>query len=271
MSIACWLSGPAGVGADRLRASAATVEGTNTVKLRKVVLGLAGVGVILIGALWLFFIRSDAPQEASLEEAVAAVAEDATTDTGGGSVGSTDGASTDGLDGTWVVDQSLSFAGYRITEELASIGAATAVGRTSDVDASLTFAGTQVTELSVTVDMTTLESNRSRRDSAMKTRALETGTFSTATFVLSEPIELGSSPQDGETINITAVGELTVHGTTNAVSIGFEGLLVEGTMVVVGSTEVVLTDYGIEAPTGFSVVSIADTGTIELQLAFVRA
>jgi polyisoprenoid-binding protein YceI len=270
MSTACWLSGPADVGADQLRASAA-VEGTNTVKLRKAVLGLAGVGVLLLGAVWFFFIRSDAPPEASLEEAVAAVADDAAADTGTGSGGSIDDVGTDGLDGAWVVDPSLSFAGYRITEELASIGATTAVGRTSEVDASLTFAGTQVTELSVSVDMTTLQSDRSRRDSAMKTRGLETETFSTATFVLSEPIELGSAPLDGETVNVTAVGELTVHGTTNSVSIGFEGLLVEGTMVVVGSTEVVLTDYGIEAPTGFSVVSIADTGTIELQLAFVRA
>ncbi|MEA2000869.1 MAG: YceI family protein [Actinomycetota bacterium] len=239
-------------------------------KLQKIVIGLAGVGLLLIGAVWFFFIRSDAPPEASLEDAVAAVGEDAIADTGSGSGDSIGADGVDGLDGAWVVDQGLSFVGYRITEELASIGATTAVGRTSDVVGTLTFAGTQVTELSVSVDMTTLQSDRSRRDSAMRTRGLETDTFSTAAFVLSEPIELGAAPREGETVNVTAVGELTVHGTANTVSIDFEGSLVEGTMVVVGSADVVLTDYAIEAPTGFSVVSIADTGTIELQLAFVR-
>ena len=52
--------------------------------------------------------------------------------------------------------------------------------------------------------------------------------------------------------------------------IELEGSLVAGTMVVVGSADVTLTDYAIEAPTGFSVLSIAEVGTFELQLAFVR-
>lgn len=175
-----------------------------------------------------------------------------------------------GLDGAWIVDQSLSFAGYRISEELATIGATTAVGRTSDVEAALTFAGSVVTEMSVTIDMTTLQSDKSRRDSAIRTRGLETDTFPTASFVLSQPIQLDNVPGEGETISATAVGLLTLHGATNTVSMELEGSLVEGTMVVVGSTEVVLTDYAIEAPTGFSVVSIADIGTIEIQPAFIR-
>ena len=54
-------------------------------------------------------------------------------------------SSTAGLDGGWVIDQSNSFAGYRIGEELANIGTVTAVGRTSNVEASLQFAGSQVT------------------------------------------------------------------------------------------------------------------------------
>ena len=38
----------------------------------------------------------------------------------------------------------------------------------------------------------------------------------------------------------------------------------------IGSVDVTLTDYGIQAPTGFLVLSIADTGTIELHLLFQR-
>jgi polyisoprenoid-binding protein YceI len=232
---------------------------------------------VLIGAIWFFFLRSDAPPPASLEEAVSAVTgEDGEAQDNGAADTTTPASTTSapvaavGLDGTWVVDQGLSFAGYRIGEELANLGAVTAVGRTSDIDAAVTFSGSTISDVSVTVDMTTLQSDRSRRDDAIRTRGLETNSFPTATFVLTEVIDLGSVPQEGGTINATAAGDLTLHGVTNSILIDLEGSLVGETMVVVGSADVTLTDYDIEAPTGFSVLSIADVGTFELQLAFVR-
>lgn len=254
---------------------------------RNVLIGsLAGV-VVLAVAVWFFFIRSDAPPPVALDEAVASVTDD--TGAGASSDSSDNGASGDtatttaapetttaapaaaGLDGAWTVDQADSFAGYRIGEELASIGTVTAVGRTSDVEASLTFSGSAVTELSVTVDMTTLESDRSQRDNALRTRGLETNDFPTAAFVLTGPLELGSVPEDGEAFAGSAVGDLTLHGVTNSITMDVEGSLVGDTVVVVGSTDVTLTDYDIEAPTGFSVLTIEEVGTIEIQLAFVRS
>lgn len=244
---------------------------------RNLLIGSLSAVVILIAAVWFFFIRSDAPPPASLEEAVAAVTDETTTAPPGDSSDTTAPPATtsaptgvEGLDGTWVVDQGLSFAGYRIGEELASIGTTTAVGRTSDVEATLTFAGTIASDLAVTVDMTTLQSDRSRRDDALGTRGLETNAFPTATFVLTEPIDLGTVPEEGATFTAAATGDLTLHGVTNSISMSLEGSLVEGTVVVVGSVEVTLTDYSIEAPTGFSVLSINEVGTLEVQLAFVR-
>ncbi len=237
-----------------------------------------GVGiVVLAGSVWFLFIRSDAPPPASLEEAVAAVTgDDATTETSSGDgtsapVTTSAVVATESLDGIWTVDESVSFAGYRIGEELASIGTATAVGRTGNIEASLTFAGNTVTELDVTVDMTSLQSDRSRRDGALASRGLETDQFPTASFVLTEPIDLGDVPAEGDAIAATATGDLTLHGVTGNVTLELEGTFVSGTMVVVGSTDVTLTEYSIEAPTGFSVLTIDEVGTIEVQLAFVPA
>jgi len=224
------------------------------------VLGALAILVLVAGGGWYFFLRSDAPPPASLEDAVAAV----------GSNGTGTGGSLS-LDGEWTLDQAASFAGYRIDEELAGIGAATAVGRTSRIDASLEFNGTTVTAVEVTVDMTALQSDRSQRDNAIRSRGLETQAFPTAGFTLTEPIDLGAVPGPGGTFTATAVGDLTLHGVTRSVSLDLEASLVEDTVVVVGSTEIVLTDYDIEAPTGFSVLGIADTGMLELQLAFVPA
>jgi polyisoprenoid-binding protein YceI len=238
---------------------------------KTLLLGAIGAVVILAGALWFFFIRSDAPPEANLEDAVAAV----TSTTEAAETESAEPVPTtaarNGLDGAWTVEQSASFVGYRIDEELASIGAITAVGRTSDIAATLQFAGSEVTDLQVTVDMTTITSDRSLRDSAMRTRGLETNTYPEASFSLTAPIDLGAVPTEGDTFSATAAGELTLHGVTRPVSLDLEGSLVEGTVVVVGSIEIELADYEIEKPTGFSVVSIADVGLLEVQLAFVPA
>ncbi len=62
--------------------------------------------------------------------------------------------------GTW--------AGYRFDEELAQIGSTTAVGRTPDVSGSMTVADDEVTGVEVDVDMTTLQSDQSFRDEAIR-------------------------------------------------------------------------------------------------------
>lgn len=238
---------------------------------RYLVLGLAGVVVVLAGAVWFFFLRSDAPPPATLEDAVASLTTTTTADTAAETTSAPETAvgAEAGLDGSWVVDPAVSFVGYRIGEELASLGSVTAVGRTSTIDAALVFAGTEVSELSVTVDMTTLESDRSQRDGAMRTRGLETSSFPEASYVLTAPIDLGSIPAEGETFTATATGDLTIHGVTRTVEIELEGSLVGGTVVIVGSVEIVLAEYAIEKPTGFSVLDIADAGLLEIQLALI--
>ena len=253
---------------------------------RTLLFGGLGAVVLLGAAVWFFFLRSDAPPPATLEDAVAAVTstteapEQETTDPPSSETteaptetteAPTTTAAREGLDGLWTVDQAVSFVGYRIDEELANLGSITAVGRTSEIVASLEFAGTTVSALDVTVDMTTLESDRSLRDNAMETRGLETNTFPEATFVLTEAFDLGSVPTEGEAFSATANGELTLHGVTQSITMELEGTLVEGTMVVVGSVDIALADYDIEKPTGFSVLDIADVGVLEVQLALVPA
>ncbi len=238
-----------------------------------VLVALAAVG------LWYFVLRSDAPPPVSLDSAVESVTESTTTTTTEGSSGAetttttaaASAAPSAGLDGDWAIDTTASFAGYRVKEELASIGFTEAVGRTSDLTGGLTIAGTSLTAVLVEVDMTTLQSDSSRRDGALGSRGLETDTFPTATFALTEPIDLGSLPVVGEPVAADAVGELTLHGVTKTVTIPLDAQLADDTtIVVVGSLEVAFADYGIESPTGFSVLDIEDPGTLELQIAFVR-
>jgi polyisoprenoid-binding protein YceI len=232
----------------------------------------AAVVVVAAGAgfaLWQVF-AGDAPPPVALTSLPpsSASAASGSASSGGG-----------GADGTWTIDAgsgsladgSSTYAGYRVQEELSGIGANTAVGRTQNVSGSMTIDGTTITDLEITVDMTTLASDDDRRDNSLRERGLQTDQFPTATFALTQPIEVGDAPKDGQTIEVTAVGDLTLHGVTKQVSVPIQAQIDGDTIQAIASVDVALADYDIEPPTGFLVLSIADTGTIELHLLFQKA
>ena len=239
-------------------------------------IALAGIALLGLAALWFFFLRSDNPDPVSLEDAVASVTGSTVSDEPAATlpeVTDTTAAveETVALDGTWtVLSDENSFAGYRVGEELASIGVTEAVGRTSGVTGSLELEGSTLTAVSIEVDMTSLRSDDNRRDGAMSRQALETNAFPTAQFVLTGAIDLGTIPSEGVPISVTASGDLTLHGVTAPVEIPLEAQLVGNQIVVVGSVDIVYGDFGIELPSAPILVGVDDHGLIELQLTFVR-
>jgi len=170
-----------------------------------------------------------------------------------------------------MADGTASFVGYRVQEQLAGIGANTAVGRTPVVSGTLTLSGTTVTAVEVTADLFTLQSDDDRRDSSLRRQALETSQYSSATFKLTQPIELGSLPADGATLSETAKGELTLHGVTRPISIDLKATRKGGMITITGSMTIVFADFNIQKPTSFIVLSVDDHGVMELQLHFVHA
>jgi polyisoprenoid-binding protein YceI len=256
---------------------------------RLVLIGLAAILIALLagGAMGFsyLFLREPAPAAVGLSTASPTPsAATATTDPSadpGASATPAGGSSTTGggLDGTWNVDASIgsfsdfsgSFVGYRVEEELANVGAATAVGRTPDVTGSLTLAGNQITAVEMSADLSTLQSDKSQRDGQLHRHALETDQFPTATFNLTQPIDLGSVPADGKVIQATATGDLTIHGVTKSVQIPVEARVAGDVVTVTGSIDILFADYGMNRPTSFLVLSIADHGTMEFQLQFTKA
>lgn len=175
------------------------------------------------------------------------------------------------LAGAWTLSEDgRSFVGYRIGETFADIGTATAVGRTSDLTAELDFDGTRITRVAITADLRTLRSDQSRRDQALRSRGLETDTYPTATFTLSEPVAVDEAALSGRVIGQSVRGTLELHGVANDVEIALTGQLVDGLAVIVGSSEIVLADYEIVPPTNFRVISIEDSGTMEFQIILAR-
>lgn len=257
------------------------------------ILALAGIGVLVLAAAaaWYLFLRPSGPAAVSLASLPPVVAASASagapTETPAAAPGSPAAsagppASTlpaAGISGTWAVDPSIgsvadgtgSFVGYRVQEELANIGAVEAVGRTPDVTGTMTLDGTTITAAELTADLTTLRSDESNRDRQLSRQALETGQFPTATFVLASPIELGELPAEGEIVEATAVGDLTLHGVTRTVEVPLQARIEGGVITVAGSLPIAFADWSIEQPRAMIVLSVDDQGTMELQLHFTRA
>ncbi len=232
--------------------------GTLVVLLLVGVAGAAGL---------IYFFGNKAPGSASINDAanVAASAEPS-----GGAA-----QSSGSLDGTWTVDASIgsysdyssAWAGFRVEEVLSNIGNNTAIGRTPNVSGTLTLNGQTLTATKINVDLTTITSDQPRRDQPIQ-RTLETSTYPTATFELTQPISLLQAPAEGVTYNLTAVGNMTVHGVTKQVSVDLHAQLKNGVIVVVGSTPFSFADYNMTAPQAPVVLSVDDHGTIEFQLFF---
>lgn len=258
--------------------------------------------IVAIAAVWFLFIRDTAPASvdsvAAAEARDAAIAESAAQevetepvdegetelDSGQPDSAASVGAATDGV---WTVDTTIgtfddscltevcasSFVGFRINEELAGFGAKTVVGRTPDVSGSMELSGTQVIGAEFLVDMTTLITDDPGRNAAIKgaTGGLETVAFPEARFELTQPIELGEVPAEGASISVQAVGNLTVHGVTNEVTIPLTAELSAGVIIVFGELQgLLLSDYDIPTPSAIVVLSVEDNAAMELQLFLSR-
>jgi polyisoprenoid-binding protein YceI len=217
------------------------------------------------GAVWYTLLRDSADPEADLDALTAE----------GPAAGSGDSAGDRpaSADGTWTVETGDTvFVGYRVEEQLAAeVVKKTATGRTPAVEGTLTVAGDQITAASFMADLTQLESDQARRDSALLTRGLEIEQFPTASFVLTRPITLSETPTRGETVELTATGDLTLHGQTTPVDVTLEGRWDGATISVAGSTPITFADFGIEPISIGGFVTTDDHGTMELQLLLVPA
>lgn len=228
-------------------------------RTRWVVIALAALVLAPVVGTFLYFnvIRDDPPERLSLA--------DVTTTTGTST--SDPGATAEGVEGEWRVAEG-SIVGYRVQETLFG-QSAEGVGRSEGVTGSITIEGAAVTAGTFEVDMTTFESDESRRDGQFEGRIMETARFPTASFVLTRPIELGEVPADGEEIDAEATGELTLHGVTREITIPLTAKLSGSTFAVDGSVTITFADYEINDPSG-GPASVGDDGELELLLVFSR-
>jgi polyisoprenoid-binding protein YceI len=182
-------------------------------------------------------------------------------------------AQTGDLAGPWTLVSGV--AGYRVRETFLQQNAETdAVGRTEDVTGSLTVDGDagelRLVSTQIVVDMTTLKSDKDRRDAQLRSRGIQSDTFPTSTFDLATPVALPADFGSAD-VAVTLPGKLTLHGVTRDVTIEAQARLeADGTVVVAGSLPILFADYDIEAPDVAGIIAVQDNGTMEFRVVFAR-
>lgn len=171
------------------------------------------------------------------------------------------------LPGTWAVAEG-SEVGYRVKEILFGQDSE-AVGRTSEITGSFTIDGNSLTEGSFEVDMASVTSDQSRRDGQFKGRIMEVETYPTATFELTEPMNLSQINDQQTQGEATATGNLTVHGVTKEVTFDIKGIRNGGQIQITGSIPIVFADYNIDNPSG-GPAQTEDSGLLEFALNFEK-
>jgi polyisoprenoid-binding protein YceI len=214
--------------------------------VRKVLLAAAALAVLLVaGGFAVFALRGgDAPPPPALSREPAPEAA-ATADGGAGEYEVRTGAPT--------------FVGYRVREEFVTVGVVDAVGRTDRVTGTLTLRGDRVVAGRLRADMTTLRSDESRRDEALRRRGIETDRFPTATFELTQPFRLSRRA-------VTARGRLTLHGQARPVAARVSGQRAGADVELAGEAPVAFDRFGIEPPSVAGFVTVRDTGALEFLL-----
>ena len=178
--------------------------------------------------------------------------------------------------GTWTIAPG-SVAGYRVREQLANLPAESdAVGRTDKLTGSMTLTSsngsTTLTQGTITVETTSITSDESRRDQRMQNEGLQTVQYPTATFTLTQPVDIPAAALAGTASDVTLVGDLDLHGVKKSVSIPAKAQLLNGTISVAGSLTFPLSDFNITPPNiGGFIVSIEDHGTLEFLVNFAKS
>jgi polyisoprenoid-binding protein YceI len=231
---------------------------------KKFVVALAALVLVVLAA---SFIYAKFINKADDEFDTSDVKDRLTTTTVAGSTNS-NSATTDGVDGAWIIAEG-SEVGYRVDESINGFDT-TANGRTNQISGQFTIAGALVAAGEFTVDMTTFSSDEGRRDRAFNGRIMDVDTFPTATFLLTAPIDFGEVPADGTTITASASGDLTLRGTTVAVTFDVEATFQSGRVGVLGQIPIVFDDFNIPNPSNATIIT-EDHGLLEFVLIFDRA
>jgi polyisoprenoid-binding protein YceI len=109
------------------------------------------------------------------------------------------------------------------------------------------------------------------RDQRIHSIGLQSDRYPTATFKLTSPIAVPASASNGEPFQVSSQGDLTIHGTTQNVTIPLTAKLSGSQIEVAGSITFPFGQFGMTPPNIGGFVTVQNNATMEFKLIFQPA
>lgn len=167
----------------------------------------------------------------------------------------------------YTINSDESLATFQVTEELAGQGLNDAIGTTNAVIGTLLVDndGRPLECSRIDVDLRTLVTDESRRDARIQD-ALSTQDFPVATFIVTDVPDLEAPLTEGEEVQFTLVGNLSIHGIEKQVGWDATVTLEEGGLSGSATTVIQFADFEVDKPVMGPVMSIEDDVTLTIDI-----
>jgi polyisoprenoid-binding protein YceI len=169
---------------------------------------------------------------------------------------------------TFQIVADLSEASYQVSEEFFNrpINLVNAVGRTKAIEGEfqLNISGNQVqlTENQFKVDLRTLTSDEARRDQRIRDQWLESNTYPWAEFKATGIENFPAEATEGQDVSFKLTGDMTVREITKPQTFEVTARLDGDTFTGVAVTNLLMQDYGFEAPSVLGILKVTDGVTV---------
>jgi len=175
----------------------------------------------------------------------------------------------------WVLASDGNQASYRVREQLANRSFPTdAVGTTTNVTGKLALGGDgqPISGASLfTVDLTNLRSDSGGRDRYVRQNTLQTDQFPSAVFTPKAVQGLPSTfPASGK-VTFQVSGDLTIHGVTKPATWDVSAQVNGRELSGAATTTFSFSEFGMQAPRAFVVLSVEDKIQLEYDFHLVPA
>ena len=165
-------------------------------------------------------------------------------------------------------------ARFVVNEQLAGVDLPNdAVGVTSAIAGGLTIDGAGKVDSAASrfvVDLTTLKSDRDRRDGFIKRRTIVTDSFPNAEFVITGVSGLSGAVPTSGTMNLVLTGHLTIHGVTKPSRWEVTATATEAGVTGKAVTNFQFADFNMTKPRVAMVLSVKDDIRLEYDFNLVR-
>ena len=174
---------------------------------------------------------------------------------------------------TYVLDPSQSEASYAVREQLVRLDfPSDAIGKTNEVSGMVTLnqdGSIDQANSKFTVDLSTLQSDESKRDGYVSRNILQTDQYPQAVFVPAQVTGLPEAvPQSGN-LNFQVTGDMTIRDVTRPVTWDVTANLNDGNVSGTATTSFTFEDFNLNQPRVPVVLSVVDNITLNVNFVLV--